>query len=546
MNNEASKDKTGSFLLQGSILAVAGIIVRLIGLIYKIPLTNYIGEAGIGVYNTAYNIYNILLIVSSYSLPLAVSRLVAVRLAEGEYNNTRRLFICALFFALISGGVFGCVCLFGADFFASVLYMPQAALAIKTLAPTIFIMAFLGVLRGYFQGTGTMVPTAVSQIIEQIIHAVVSIVAGIWLFNIGAGIDFTGDTVDYYSSAYGAAGGTIGTGAGALAAFIVVFALYLKRRKSLMSKCHAVCDEKIAGYKDTMKVLIITILPVLFSTCVYQVCSIIDQGIYGQYMGSDYKTIWGAYSGKYLQLCHIPTAMAAALGSAVIPTLAADARKGNRTGLRSKTESAIRFNMFISIPAAVGLAVLARPIMDMLFSSDNTLAAALMLMGSSAIVFTAISTISNSVLQGIGNIWIPVRNALISLALHCAVLAALLWVFDAGIYGVVIANIVFYILMTLFNQLSLRRILGYRQEIYKTFVSPFISSVIMGAVAYGLYALLHAHFGNTISALTAIVIAVIIYLELLILTKGITEKELHEVRHGETLIRIFKKIHLMR
>lgn len=539
--------KSDSFIVQGSILAIAGIVVRIIGLLYRIPLTNIIGEGGIGVYSTAYSVYNILLLISSYTLPLAVSRLVASRLALKQYINTRRIFICACFFALVSGGIMGIICFLGADSFAALMNMPQAALAIKTLAPTIFIMAFLGVLRGYFQGHGTMIPTAQSQVFEQIVNAAVSIIAGLLLFRQGAAMDLAQGTGDYYSSAYGAAGGTIGTGAGAATAFMFCTVLYTLQRRPALKRCVRDGSGSTERYPLLMKALVMTIFPVLLSSTVYQISSIIDQGIFGAYIQTDYKSIWGAYSGKYTVLIHVPTAIASALGSAVIPALAASAAKRDSKDLAKKSGLAIRFNMFIAIPATVGMAVLARPIMDMLFSSDNTLAAGLMMAGSSAILFTALSTIGNSVLQGMGNIWIPVRNAAIALVSHIAFLALILWVFDAGIYGVVIANIFFYIVMSVLNIISLSRKIGYRQNIYKTFVSPLVSSAIMGLAAWLIYLGVHAVSGsNALSVLLAVLLGVIIYLEALILTGGIVEKDLNRVEIGRKMVRMLKKIKLMR
>ncbi len=428
MAKKKNKSKGNNFLIQGSILAIAGIVVRLIGLLYRVPLTNIIGEEGIGVYSTAYSIYNILLIISSYSLPLAVSRLVAARVSTGQYRNARRLFFGALAFAAVSGGMMCAVTFFGADAFASLMKMPQASYALKSLAPTILIMAFLAVLRGYFQGHGTMIPTALSQIAEQIINAIVSVAAGYALFSAGANLDVEKGTQGYYSSAFGAAGGTIGTGAGALTAFLFCFFVYSLYRRVEKKRCFRDRNGNQESYSHLIKILVMTILPVLISTTVYQISTVIDQSIYASYVGGDYEAIWGAYSGKYTLMIHVPTAIASAMGSSIIPALAAAISRGKRTEIVAKTGTAIRFNMLIAIPATVGLAVLSTPIMNLLFSGDNTMAATMMMVGSCAVWFTALSTITNSVLQGIGNIWIPVRNALTSLVLHLGVLIHLIWV----------------------------------------------------------------------------------------------------------------------
>ena len=539
--------KSNNFLVQGSILAIAGIIVRIIGLVYRIPMTNIIGEEGIGVYSTAFTIYNILLLISSYSLPVAVSRLVAARNSLGQYRNTDRILRCALIFAAVTGSTMCAVAFFGAKFFAvNIMHMPEAQYAIQTLAPTILIMAFLGTLRGYFQGHGTMIPTAVSQIIEQIVNAVVSVTACWFLFNYGLTLDTGGG--NYYQSAYGAAGGTIGTGTGALSAFIFCLILFIFFRRVAKKKMLRDLTEEIdlQPYTKVMQTIILTIVPVLISTTVYQISLIIDQSIFAKYIGSDYKAVWGIYSGKYNLLVNVPVAFASALASSIIPALASAIARGNRSDARKKTADAIRFNMLIAIPSAVGLGVLARPVMCLLFSGDNFEAGRMMAVGSFAVVFYSLSTITNSILQGTGNIWRPVRNAVLSLVLHIALLAVLLWGFDLGIYGVVYANIGFALLMCIFNNLSVRSVIGYRQEFVRTFIMPLICSVIMGAAAAGVYALAFKLIGSIrISALIAIVAAVAVYAVMVLVTHTVTERELRSFPKGAAMVRVCRKLHLI-
>ena len=176
-NSEKKAKRAADFVIQGSILAMAGILVRIIGMLYRMPLNDIIGKQGNGYYTSAYNVYNILLILSSYSMPVAISKMISSRLARGEYENCRRILKAGLIYATIAGGIAGCALWFGADLFADLMKTPFSSYALKTLAPTIWIMAYLGVLRGYFQGTGTMVPTALSQIMEQVVNAIVSVVA---------------------------------------------------------------------------------------------------------------------------------------------------------------------------------------------------------------------------------------------------------------------------------------------------------------------------------------------------------------------------------
>ena len=184
------KSSKSNYIIQGSILAAASILVRIIGMIYRIPVTNIIGDIGNDYYSGAFEIYNIILLISSYSLPLAVSKLVAARARLGEYRNIMRLLKGALVFAVIVGTAGSLFTFFCADFLASrIVHTPQSAPALKVLSVAVFILAIMGVLRGYFQGMGTMLPTAISQIIEQIINAIVSIAAASILFRYGLKLD---------------------------------------------------------------------------------------------------------------------------------------------------------------------------------------------------------------------------------------------------------------------------------------------------------------------------------------------------------------------
>lgn len=226
-NKQSRRKKESNFVVQGSILAVAGIIVRLIGILYRVPMTNIIGDEGMGYYSIAFNVYNILLILSSYSLPTAVSKMVSARMAKGQYKNSVRVLKASLVYATVVGGIACFVIWNFAGFFAGTVFNEALAVyALRTLAPTIWIMAYLGVLRGYFQGHGTMVPTAFSQIFEQIVNAVISVTAAGVLFKIGMDSNKVYGTTGY-PEAFGAAGGTIGTGAGALAAFLFILLLFL-------------------------------------------------------------------------------------------------------------------------------------------------------------------------------------------------------------------------------------------------------------------------------------------------------------------------------
>lgn len=551
-----SKKSGAGFLVQGSILAMASIISRVIGLVYRIPMTDIIGDLGNSYYGSAYEVYSIMLIISSYSLPLAVSKLVSAQVVKGRKKMAYQIFQGAMLFAIISGTLFSLLVFFGAEFFSDIyLKTPNCIFALRVLAPGLLVVAVLGVLRGFFQGLGTMMPSAISQIIEQIVNAIVSIWAAYCLFGYGQRIGAVLGDPEHYAAAYGAAGGTLGTNLGSVAALLFalfIFCIFIKGYKRQMRKDRS---RNVEPMSATMRMLIITIIPVLLSTTIYNISGFIDNGIYKHisyaqgYSGDDIDVWWGVFTGKYKLLINVPISIASAMAASSVPALTAAFGRKDMADVRMKIKAATRFVMMIAFPSAVGLAVLAKPILLLLFPSTSAtvdIAAKMMMFGSIAVVFTSLSTLSNGLLQGINRLKVPVINALISLVAHAILLVVLMLFFRMNIYAVVIANAFFALMMCVLNQIGLARYSGYHQEWIKTFFIPALCSGIMGIVAFlvyqGLYALSSSNAGAVVVAIIAAVVAYAIFM---LLFKGLTEQELKHFPKGDLLIRLFKKMHLL-
>ena len=549
-----NKKSGSSFLMQGSILAVASMVSRIIGLIYRIPLTNIIGDTGNNYYGTAFRIYNILLIISSYSLPLAVSKLVSANISQGRKRNVYRILKCALLFGVISGTIAATILYFGADFITGTLMRtPLSIFAVRVLIPVLLIVAILGVMRGFFQGLGTMMPSATSQILEQIVNAVVSVWAAYVLVEEGAKAGALLENKENYAAAYGAAGGTLGTAMGALVALLFctfVMVVYLRAFKKHLKKERR---SNVDSYGSIMKVLVITIIPVLLSSTIYNCNTLIDDGVYKHiaafqgYTEAQYGDWSGIYSGKYQLLINVPISIASALAASSVPALTAAYASGKRQEAKRQMNMATRFIMVIAFPCTVGMGVLASPILQMLLGDSSELSARMLQVGAVSILFFSLSTLSNGLLQGINRMKEPIKNALIALVLHLIVLVGLMLCFDLNIYAVVIANAVFGLLMCILNGRSLRKYSGYRQEVFKTFFVPAVSSVGMGVVVWLVYKLfLYLIRINTVATILAILAGVVIYAVLLLLLKGLTEQEILRFPKGRTLVELAKKCHLLK
>jgi len=549
----SNNTKKSNFLVQGTILAVASIITRIIGLIYRIPLTGIIGDVGNNYYGCAFDIYSMLLLISSYSLPLAVSKMVSARVAKGEKKNAYRVFKGAFIFALISGSIASLVLYFGAGFLTgTLLKTPYSIFALKVLAPTLLIVAVLGVMRGFFQGLGTMMPSAVSQIIEQIVNAVVSVGAAYVLFSYGSKIGSVLGNEKNISAAYGAAGGTLGTGLGAFCALIFIFFLfsvYWKVYKKQMRRDRSSYTE---SYGNIFKIIIITIIPVLLSTTIYNISSIIDQGIFKNiallqgYSENKIDIWWGVFSGKYKVLVNVPISIASALAASCVPSLSAAFTVNETTAVRKQINVAIRFIMVVAFPSAIGMAVLASPILQLLFGDSSKTAALMLQLGAISIIFYSLSTLSNGLLQGINRMRIPVRNAAIALVLHILFLLICMYQLHLNIYSVVYANAFFALVMCILNGYALKKYSGYKQELNRTFFIPASSAIVMGIVVWVVYHIFHLILkSNAIATLISVCLGAITYLVALLLLKGLSEDELNRFPKGHLLVRFAKKLHLM-
>jgi len=550
-----SNKKGGSnVIVQGSILAIASIVSRIIGLIYRIPLLRIVGNIGMSYYSCAFEVYNMLLLISSFSLPLAVSKLVSAKLAEGNKKNAYKVVKGAFIFATTAGLVAALIVYFGAGFFSgTLLKTPMSIYALRVLAPTLLIVALLGVFRGFFQGMGTMMPSAFSQVIEQIINAIVSVVAAYYLARYGTEYGEAFNDPTHYSAAFGAAGGTLGTGAGALSGLLFmlfVFVVYMPVFKRSMRKDR---NKEEDSYSEIFYILAVTIIPVLLSTTIYNISSIIDQGIFKNitlaqgYEADIVDDYWGIFSGKYKTLVNVPLAIASSMAASCVPSLTKAFNSGDIEETRKQIYSATRFVMIVAFPCAVGMAVLASPILQLLFNDGTVLAARMLQAGAISIIFYSLSTLSNGLLQGIDRMRIPVRNAAISLVLHIIFVLPLLYIFDLHIFAIIYANAFFALCMCILNEISLKKYSGYDIEFKKTFFIPMLSSFIMGLAVFLVYKGLSIIVSmNAICTIVGIGVGVIVYGLLMLLLKGLTEEEIVKFPKGRTIANKLKRMHLLR
>lgn len=545
------KSRDGGFMTQGVILAAAGIITKIIGAVYRIPMVNIMGMEGQGLYDIAFQVYSIALMISSFSLPTAVSKLVSEKMARGEKKNAFRIFKGSMIFAMISGALIMLVILIGGNAIAEhVMGAKSSVYALRVLAPGLLIVAVMGVLRGYFQGIGTMIPTAVSQILEQIVNAVVSIVGAAMFIGYGKTMaEKKGN--DLLIPAYSAAGGTLGTVAGALIGFIFLVVCYYAYKNVLKRQLKSDKMKRLDSYRMIFSLLLVTIAPIVLSTTLYNVANVIDSAMFNKIMGAQGMTeakcaeILGKL-GQYYILFNVPLVVASSFGSSMIPALVSAVESKERRMVHNRIYMVIRYTMLIAIPSAFGFFALGEPILNFLWAGvDNSMQAVMLKVGAVSLVFYSLSTVTNTVLQGLGKMMKPVKNAAVALVIHIISLFIMLVVFKWGIYGVIVSKIVFSLCMCIMNSHDIREAVGYVQEQQKSFFIPCIASAVMAVIAFLVHFVLDIFIGGRIATLLALIVAVIVYAIALLKLGGLNEDELLNMPKGATIISICRKLHLL-
>lgn len=536
MNQKNNLVKNASFLM------IAAMISKIIGLLYKSPLSSIVGNMGMGYISLAQNAYMILLMIASFSIPQAVSKLISERIAVKDYKNAQKIFHGSLIYAAIVGGIVALVCLFGAKYIIP-SNQPNAVLALQILSPTIFLSGILGVYRGYFQAYRNMMPTSISQILEQIFNAAVSLAAA-WMF-----IKYLSDGTDGSVAKWGAAGSTVGTTAGVVVALIFMLLVYGVNRRSIRRRVDNDFVHQEESYIEILKLIILIVSPIILSSFIYNINGYLNGVLYSEIMGSQgmnadtISMLYAEYATYFMSIINIPLTLSSAAPTSMIPEISALYATGDIKETRKRVDETVQLSMFISIPCAVGLAVLAQPIVSLLFGGTNGVAGQLLMLGSFTILLNGMSNISNGVLQGIGKPKIPMFTAAVALAADVIVVFVLLMFTDLGIYALLVAMIVYAIVVCVLNDHFMKKYLKYKNPWKKAYVSPLISSAVMGVVAFAVYHGMYVLIKSNIICLgTAIILAAAVYFMVYIITDRTAAERLSRTPGGSYLVGIAKKI----
>ena len=567
-----SKRKQG-FVGGAMILLLSNIIVKIVGALFKIPLSNVIEDVAMGYFNVAYHIYATFFLISTAGLPVAISRMIAAAKAKARGKEVERIYRVSLVLFIVIG-LIGTACLFfGAELLAKLSENPEVAICLKTISPIMFFICVASCVRGYFQGLQNMTPTAISQVVEVMGNLCIGLTLGYWAHKNGY--------PDNQVAAFVLVGVTVG---------VILSALYLLFAKAIAKRdkeSGLLENEEVRSGKAPTWELIRIAIPITVSASVLSLNSVIDSIMAVQRMesvgvgldfvrslvkdGETAMAVYGAYSAKAVTLFNVPPTIAYPFAISIIPAISAALARNDHGELKRTMDFTFRIVTVICLPMAVGMGVMSRPIIDMLFTdrglfetaggavvTSNQFSAVSLSILCVAILLSGLVSVSGAMLQAYGH----EQKSIISTALGVLVKFVTVYFFMTvpfiGAYGIALSTLACYVVMFTFNMIFMLCFVKYRPGIRKIFLRPFLASALCGGSAMGVYLLLKliipaeiANIGRfsvsaVISTVGGILVGAVVYVISLFLLKGFEKDDVLQLPKGEKILKILVKFHLLK
>ncbi|HHV63041.1 MAG TPA: polysaccharide biosynthesis protein [Firmicutes bacterium] len=532
-----------SFLRGAMVLTVAGFISKVLGAIYLVPLTRLIGAEGVGLYQMAYPVYGTMLVISVSGLPVAISKLVAERIAHGDPRGAARVFRIATVILIAVGAVLSYSLFAGARFLATrVLGDPRSYYSIRAISPAIVLVAAMSALRGYFQGLQTMTPTATSQIIEQVVRVITALLLAYML--LPGGVEFS------------AAGSAFGAVTGALAGLVLLLGIYFKERApgALVGTARTIPGPGPGDDVPALSILreiMALALPVTIASLVVPLTDLTNAAIVPARLkvaGFDIPEatrLYGQFAVMAMSLVGLPTVITTAFATSLVPSISAAWATGNRRLVSERIQEAIRLTILIGVPSFVGLRILARQICGMLFACPE--AGEPLAILSIGALFLCVQQTSSGILQGLGWTLVPVRSLLIG----ATVGASLNFMFTAvpglGIRGAALGTALGFMTAGILNFAGVwifdRARVG--ASAARAAFKSGLAALVMGAIVKVFYnKLVQATFSNSLATIAAIFAGALVYGAIIVLMGELTPRELRLIPViGPGLARLAGTVH---
>ncbi len=534
-----SKIQKQTFLQGALILGATNLLVKIIGATFKIPLRRLIGPEGMGIFTQAYSIYLTLFIIATAGMPVAISKMVSESIAKGKPKEAQRIFKVAFYLLNIIGIVGTTVLIFGAKHFSVLLRDPQVYLAILAVSPSLLFVAIMSAYRGYFQGLQNMIPTAVSEVVEVLGKLIIGyFLASLWL---SRGLE------------YSAAGAVLGVSTGTLFGAIILFIIYQfsSKNKSVDLNGYQSNNIKSKTMKQILFELVRIAIPITIGASVFTLTNTIDTLMVKyrlQTIGftvEQSRTLYGYYGNDAITLFNLPPTLIVALSISIVPAIAKALAVNNKKLARFTTESAIRITVLFALPCAIGLSILADPILKFVYN-DGGAANLLSILGI-AVVFVSLVLVSNAILQATGKVMIPVRNMFIGGLVKVVANYILVGQPQININGAPIGTTLCYFVIAVLNLIAIKRIINVRYSVVDFIIKPIVAVASMAISVLFTYNKIIAYTrSNSISTLGAILVGVAIYGLMLLAIGAIKKEDIEMLPKGQQILKILNRFGLLK
>ncbi|MBS3968667.1 MAG: stage V sporulation protein B [Clostridia bacterium] len=529
-----------NFLKGAFILSIAGIIVKIMGALYRIPLARLIGGEGIGLYQMAYPIYTMLLALSTAGIPVAISILVSEKRSRNDDQGAKRVFLVSLSILAVVGLLFTLLLVLSSKWLAAyVLFDTRAFYALIAVAPAILVTAISSAFRGYFQGNQTMVPTALSQVVEQFIR-VATVLALAYIF-LPRGIEFA------------AAGAAFGAVTGSLAALFVLVVAYIsfrnKRQKNNPFSLTSIYD--VEPIISLTKRIVALALPISIGGLVVPIMQVVDATIIPTRLQDAGHSIaratelFGQFSGMANVLINLPPIITISIAVSLVPAISEAMAKNQIEEARYRINLAMWMTFLIGLPASAGLFILAAPIAEMLFKIPEV-GQSIAVLAPSALLLGLYQT-TRGALQGLGKTYLPVINLTVGIIIKGSLNYILVGIPTLGIIGAGIATVTGFTASVLLNYYHVKKHTGFKMNWKRNVTIPLICTTLMAILAFLVYDLAVEPLGNTLSVVIAITAGILVYSFSLLFLGGVKVRDLNTIpKIGPRIARFLTRLKIFK
>ena len=542
----SNAEKKSTFFGGAAILAASAILVKVIGAIYRIPLGNILSDEVMADYNSAYNIYNFFLTISTAGLPVALSKTISEANALGRHNQVQRTFRVAFLTFLTLGLIsFFCMTVLAAPMAQVVISNPKAVYCVMALAPSVLCVCIMSAFRGYFQGHFNMMPTGISQVIEAFFKLVVGLALALFLVNV------------VQKPELGSVGAIIGVSCGSVVALVYILFLFFRDRRHRQRIRAA---DRPDGSMRILSNLLKLAIPITLGSAATSLVTLIDtklvmsqltnifHNVDGLLLNADgtgpaldaARNLYGIYS-KTMSIYNLPFSMMVPLTACIIPAVSASLARRDHLGAQKVSESALRIGLLLALPMGMGLFALGGPIMGLLFPAiDVEVAGPLLSVLGLASIFVALQLLCNSILQANGMVNLPILAVVIGGVVKVVVNFILVGNPDIRINGAPVGTLCCFIVISALEIFIIRRSIPAPPSFLRAFLKPFVPSAIMAAAAWAAYGLLtnFLRFGNALATIGGIGVGVVVYLVLVLALRVLSREDLELMPKGDKIAKI--------